>query len=60
MATVTAELREGTQVTIRGAFDDAQRTRLAQVAKRCPVHKTLVNGIEIFDSVSFEEAAGTA
>jgi len=49
-----------TQVTIRGAFDDAQRTRLAQVAKRCPVHKTLVNGIEIFDSVSFEEAAGTA
>ncbi len=49
-----------TQVTIRGAFDDAQRNRLAQVAKRCPVHKTLVNGIEIFDSVSFdEEAAGS-
>jgi putative redox protein len=47
-----------TQVTIRGAFDDAQRSRLAQVAKRCPVHKTLVNGMEIFDSVSFEEAAG--
>ncbi len=47
-----------TQVTIQGAFDDAQRSRLAQVAKRCPVHKTLVNGIEIFDSVSFEEAAG--
>jgi putative redox protein len=47
-----------TQVTIRGAFDDAQRSRLAQVAKRCPVHKTLVNGMEIFDSVSFEVAAG--
>jgi uncharacterized OsmC-like protein len=47
-----------TQVTIRGAFDDAQRSRLAQVAKRCPVHKTLVNGMEVFDSVSFEVAAG--
>jgi putative redox protein len=45
-----------TQVTIRGAFDDAQRTRLAQVAERCPVHKTLANGVKIFDSVSFEEA----
>ena len=28
-------------VTIRGSFDDAQRKRLAQVAQRCPVHKTL-------------------
>jgi len=45
-----------TQVTIRGAFDDAQRTRLAQVAERCPVHKTLANNVKIFDSVSFEEA----
>jgi len=24
------------------------------VAERCPVHKTLVRGIRIFDSVSFE------
>ncbi|MEE8523383.1 MAG: OsmC family protein [Thermoanaerobaculia bacterium] len=45
-----------TRVTIRGAFDDAQRKRLAQVAARCPVHKTLANGVEIFDSVTFEEA----
>ena len=43
-----------TQVTLRGTFTDAQRTRLAQVAERCPVHKTLVKGIQIFDSVSFE------
>ena len=49
-----------TQVTIRGSFDDAQRTRLAQVAERCPVHKTLVNNVEIFDSVSFEEEEGMA
>lgn len=44
-----------TSVTIRGAFDEAQRTRLVQVAERCPVHKTLANGVEIFDSVTFEE-----
>jgi len=43
-----------TNVTLRGTFDDAQRTRLAQVAERCPVHKTLARGIQIFDSVSFE------
>ncbi len=44
------------QVTIQGTFDDAQRTRLAQVAARCPVHKTLANGVEIVDSVAFEGA----
>ncbi len=45
-----------TQVNLRGTFDDAQRTRLAQVAERCPVHKTLANQVQIFDSVTFEEA----
>ena len=42
------------QVTIRGTFDDAQRARLSQVAQRCPVHKTLANGVHIVDSVAFE------
>ena len=46
------------QVTIRGTFDDAQQARLAQVAERCPVHKTLANGVEIFDSVVFEDEQG--
>ncbi len=41
-------------VTIRGSFDDAQRKRLAQVAQRCPVHKTLANGVHMVDSVAFE------
>ena len=41
------------RVTIRGSFDDAQRKRLGQVAARCPVHKTLANGVHISDSVSF-------
>ncbi len=40
-------------VTIRGSFNDAQRVRLEQVAKRCPVHKTLVNGVHIVDTVTF-------
>ena len=43
-------------VTIRGTFDDAQRARLTQVAKRCPVHKTLANGVHLVDSVVFESS----
>ena len=45
------------QVTIRGTFDDAQRARLTQVARRCPVHKTLANGVHLIDSVVFEPSA---
>ena len=44
------------QVRIHGSFNEAQRKRLAQVAERCPVHKTLTNGVRIFDSVSFEDS----
>lgn len=40
-------------ITIRGAFDDAQRKRLTQVARRCPVHKTLANGVHFQDGVTF-------
>ncbi len=42
------------QVTLRGTFDEPQRKRLAQVAARCPVHKTLANGVHMVDSVAFE------
>lgn len=41
------------KVTMHGTFDDAQRKRLTQVAARCPVHKTLANGVHISDSVDF-------
>ena len=44
-----------TEVTIVGSFDAAQRARLAQVAERCPVHKTLERGPRIFDAVSFAD-----
>lgn len=40
-------------VHIEGDFDDAQRKRLAQVAQRCPVHKTLANGVQFEDHTSF-------
>ncbi len=42
-----------TEIVIGGHFDDAQRKRLAQVAERCPVHKTLEHGVVISDNVSF-------
>lgn len=45
--------RVTTRVRIAGSFDDAQRKRLAEVAARCPVHKTLANGVKIRDQVEF-------
>jgi len=45
--------RVTSQVTIHGAVTAAERARLTQVAKRCPVHKTLANGVQIADTVSF-------
>ncbi|MDX1657931.1 MAG: OsmC family protein [Nitriliruptorales bacterium] len=41
------------EITIRGELDDQQRKRLAEVAERCPVHKTLEKGVHITDEVSF-------
>ena len=41
------------EVTIFGSFYEAQRARLAQVAQRCPVHKTLAHGVTILDAVAF-------
>ena len=40
-------------VEIAGDLDEAQRKRLAQVATRCPVHKTLQNGVVFSDNVRF-------
>ena len=40
-------------VNIEGNFDDSQRKRLAQIAERCPVHKTLAHGIEFEDNATF-------
>ena len=48
--------RVTSQVTIHGELTAAQRARLTQVAERCPVHKTLANGVQIADTVSFAAA----
>ncbi len=40
-------------VHIEGNFDEAQRKRLAQIARRCPVHKTLAHGVEFEDNATF-------
>ena len=40
-------------VQIKGDFDDAQRKRLAEVAERCPVHKTLAKGVSFSDNARF-------
>jgi uncharacterized OsmC-like protein len=43
-------------IHIQGDFDEAQRKRLAQIAERCPVHKTLAHGVNFADNVSFSES----
>ena len=40
-------------VHIAGDFDEAQRKRLAQISERCPVHKTLANGVVFSDNATF-------
>ena len=42
-------------VHIEGDFDEAQRKRLAQIAQRCPVHKTLAHGVKFEDNASFSK-----
>jgi putative redox protein len=34
-------------IELIGALDEAQRTRLIEIAKQCPIHRTLTNKIEI-------------
>ncbi len=46
--------RISSQVHIAGDFDDAQRKRLAQIVERCPVHKTLANGVMLSDHTTFD------
>jgi uncharacterized OsmC-like protein len=41
-------------VRISGDFDEAQEKRLAQIVSRCPVHKTLANGVAFTDNTSFD------
>jgi putative redox protein len=35
------------RLTLRGPLDEAQRRRLAEIATRCPVHRTLASSVAI-------------
>ena len=39
-------------ITLSGPLDEEQRERLAYIATRCPVHKTLTNSPQIIDVVA--------
>ena len=38
-------------LTLTGPLDDAQRTRLLEMAQRCPVHRTLHGTVRVEDSL---------
>ena len=42
------------RITLHGDLDAAQRTRLAEIAAKCPVHKTLVAGVRVRDELAAE------
>ena len=37
------------EIELLGPLDDAQRSRLMEIAAKCPVHRTLRGGLEIVD-----------
>ena len=38
-------------ISLVGNLSEEQRARLLEIAKRCPVHRTLTSGVSIVDSV---------
>jgi putative redox protein len=47
------------RLTLRGPLDEAQRRRLAEIAQRCPVHRTLTGKIQIEQLLDQPRASGT-
>jgi uncharacterized OsmC-like protein len=39
------------RITLTGPLDATQRARLAEIAKKCPVHKALVAGLRVEDEI---------
>jgi putative redox protein len=37
------------RIVLEGPLDEAQRARLAEIARKCPVHKTLTTGLHVVD-----------
>ena len=42
------------KIVLSGPLDEAQVTRLGEIASRCPVHKTLAGGVQVRDEVSIQ------
>jgi putative redox protein len=40
------------RIALEGSLDEAQRSRLLEMANRCPVHRTLTSGIDIRTQLS--------
>lgn len=40
------------EIALKGALDEAQRTRLMEIAERCPVHRTLTAGSRIETAIA--------
>jgi len=40
------------RIRLRGRLDSAQLSRLAEIARKCPVHRTLVGGMRVVDDVA--------
>lgn len=45
--------RVRSEIFIEGDFDEEQRKRLADIAQRCPVHKTVDNGVSFTTETVF-------
>ncbi len=45
--------RVRSHIFVEGDFDEEQRTRLAEVVRRCPVHKTLDHSVEFTTETVF-------
>lgn len=45
--------RVRSEIFIEGDFDDDQRARLSDVARRCPVHKTIDHGVTFTTELVF-------
>lgn len=41
-------------IVLSGPLDAEQVARLAEIARRCPVHKTLTGGVQVSDEVSIQ------
>ena len=44
------------RITLSGALDPAQVARLGEIARKCPVHKTLAAGVRVEDEIAVATA----